>query len=203
MSRSNLALEGGTPVRRALLLPGWPGGLLIGDEEKAQVLDVLESQSLYRPYGPHLPSQGGRAGARLRPGDRDAPRPGGDVGDGRPTRRCRWGRSRSSWTSTRASPWTPRPSRRRSRSHKRAPTSWLWPPLSGRVRMSAGRLGGGGLPGFQTPRARGSRNPAPVRGGARRRRGARLPRDAPRPEGCRGPAPFPARRRPPLGRGVI
>lgn len=47
-----LALDGGTPVRREPLLPGWPGGLLIGDEEKAQVLEVLESQSLYRHYGP-------------------------------------------------------------------------------------------------------------------------------------------------------
>jgi 8-amino-3,8-dideoxy-alpha-D-manno-octulosonate transaminase len=47
-----LAIDGGTPVRREPLLPGWPGGLLIGDEEKAQVLEVLESQSLYRHYGP-------------------------------------------------------------------------------------------------------------------------------------------------------
>ena len=52
MSASKLALDGGTPVRREPLLPGWPGGLLIGEEEKAQVLDVLESQSLYRHYGP-------------------------------------------------------------------------------------------------------------------------------------------------------
>jgi dTDP-4-amino-4,6-dideoxygalactose transaminase len=49
---SKLALDGGTPVRREPLLPGWPGGLLIGEEEKRQVLDVLESQSLYRHYGP-------------------------------------------------------------------------------------------------------------------------------------------------------
>jgi 8-amino-3,8-dideoxy-alpha-D-manno-octulosonate transaminase len=52
MSGSKLAIDGGTPVRRTPLLPGWPGGLLIGDEEKAQVLEVLESQSLYRHYGP-------------------------------------------------------------------------------------------------------------------------------------------------------
>ena len=49
---SKLALDGGTPVRREPLLPGWPGGLLIGAEEKAQVLEVLDSQSLYRHYGP-------------------------------------------------------------------------------------------------------------------------------------------------------
>lgn len=47
-----LALDGGVPVRREPLLPGWPGGLLIGAEERAQVLEVLESQSLYRHYGP-------------------------------------------------------------------------------------------------------------------------------------------------------
>ena len=47
-----LAVDGGTPVRQTPLLPGWPGGLLIGEAEKAQVLEVLESQSLYRHYGP-------------------------------------------------------------------------------------------------------------------------------------------------------
>jgi 8-amino-3,8-dideoxy-alpha-D-manno-octulosonate transaminase len=50
---SRLAVDGGTPVRREAILPPWPGGLLIGAEEKAQVLEVLESQSLYRHYGPH------------------------------------------------------------------------------------------------------------------------------------------------------
>lgn len=47
-----LAVDGGTPVRTEPLLPGYPGGLLIGDEEKAAVLEVLESQSLFRHYGP-------------------------------------------------------------------------------------------------------------------------------------------------------
>jgi dTDP-4-amino-4,6-dideoxygalactose transaminase len=49
---AKLAINGGTPVRREPLLPGWPGGLLIGEEERAEVLDVLESQSLFRHYGP-------------------------------------------------------------------------------------------------------------------------------------------------------
>jgi 8-amino-3,8-dideoxy-alpha-D-manno-octulosonate transaminase len=49
---TRLALDGGTPVRKEPLLPGWPGGLLIGAEEKAQVLEVLDSQTLYRHYGP-------------------------------------------------------------------------------------------------------------------------------------------------------
>lgn len=52
MAPERLAVDGGPPVRREPLLPGWPGGLLIGEEEKAQVLDVLESQSLFRHYGP-------------------------------------------------------------------------------------------------------------------------------------------------------
>jgi len=49
---ARLALDGGTPIRATPLLPGWPGGLLIGDEEKAAVLEVIESQSLFRHYGP-------------------------------------------------------------------------------------------------------------------------------------------------------
>ncbi len=47
-----LAIDGGTPVRATPLLPGWPGGLLIGEEEKASVMEVLDSQSLFRHYGP-------------------------------------------------------------------------------------------------------------------------------------------------------
>jgi 8-amino-3,8-dideoxy-alpha-D-manno-octulosonate transaminase len=47
-----LAIDGGAPVRATPLLPGWPGGLLIGEEEKAAVLEVIESQSLFRHYGP-------------------------------------------------------------------------------------------------------------------------------------------------------
>ncbi|HKV43159.1 MAG TPA: DegT/DnrJ/EryC1/StrS family aminotransferase [bacterium] len=47
-----LAVDGGTPVRSAPLLPGYPGGLLIGAEEKAAVMEVLDSQSLFRHYGP-------------------------------------------------------------------------------------------------------------------------------------------------------
>ncbi len=50
--RERLAVHGGTPVRADPLLPGYPGGLLIGEEEKAAVLEVLDSQSLFRHYGP-------------------------------------------------------------------------------------------------------------------------------------------------------
>lgn len=52
MTGERLAVHGGTPVRTAPLLPGYPGGLLIGDEEKAAVMEVLDSQSLFRHYGP-------------------------------------------------------------------------------------------------------------------------------------------------------
>lgn len=55
MSRTageRLAVDGGTPVRTEPLLPGYPGGLLIGAEEKAAVMEVLDSQSLFRHYGP-------------------------------------------------------------------------------------------------------------------------------------------------------
>jgi len=51
-SGERLAIDGGTPVRTEPLLPGYPGGLLIGDAEKAAVLEVLDSQSLFRHYGP-------------------------------------------------------------------------------------------------------------------------------------------------------
>jgi 8-amino-3,8-dideoxy-alpha-D-manno-octulosonate transaminase len=47
-----LAIHGGRPVRTEPLPPGYPGGLLIGEEEKAAVMEVLDSQSLFRHYGP-------------------------------------------------------------------------------------------------------------------------------------------------------
>lgn len=62
-----LAIHGGRPVRTEPLLPGYPGGLLIGEEEKAAVMEVLDSQSLFRHYGPrplHKVAQFERAFAR-------------------------------------------------------------------------------------------------------------------------------------------
>ncbi len=50
---SDLALEGGAPVRTTPW-PRYKGASLIGAEEKAAVLEVLESQSLFRYYGPRL-----------------------------------------------------------------------------------------------------------------------------------------------------
>ena len=55
MSRTageRLAVHGGIPVRTEPLLPGYPGGLMIGAEEKTAVMEVLDSQSLFRHYGP-------------------------------------------------------------------------------------------------------------------------------------------------------
>ncbi len=47
-----LAIEGGEPVRKEPLVVGWPGAMMIGEEEKRAVLEVLESKSLFRFYGP-------------------------------------------------------------------------------------------------------------------------------------------------------
>jgi len=47
-----LAIEGGKPVREKPLIAGWPGAMMIGEEEKRAVLEVLESKSLFRFYGP-------------------------------------------------------------------------------------------------------------------------------------------------------
>ncbi|MEZ4713647.1 MAG: DegT/DnrJ/EryC1/StrS family aminotransferase [Caldilineaceae bacterium] len=51
-----LAIDGGTPVIQREL-NRYKGAAVIGDEEKAAVLEVLESQSLFRYYGPHLLSK--------------------------------------------------------------------------------------------------------------------------------------------------
>ena len=48
-----LAIDGGTPVR-SKRLPLGRGMAVLGDEERAAVLEVLESRSLFRYYGPDL-----------------------------------------------------------------------------------------------------------------------------------------------------
>lgn len=50
-ARASLAIEGGKPVRSAPL-PTTLGGAAIGEQEKRAVLEVLESGSLFRYYGP-------------------------------------------------------------------------------------------------------------------------------------------------------
>jgi len=49
-----LALYGGKPVREKPLPPMFPGALFIGEEEKKEILEVIESKSLFRFYGPKL-----------------------------------------------------------------------------------------------------------------------------------------------------
>ena len=48
-----LAIDGGTPVRQAFP-PMGKGMTLLGEEERAAVMEVLESRSLFRYYGPDL-----------------------------------------------------------------------------------------------------------------------------------------------------
>ncbi|HZU74608.1 MAG TPA: DegT/DnrJ/EryC1/StrS family aminotransferase [Acidimicrobiales bacterium] len=48
-----LAIDGGTPVLSAML-PTGKGVALLGDEERKAVLEVLDSRSLFRYYGPDL-----------------------------------------------------------------------------------------------------------------------------------------------------
>ncbi len=48
----SLAIDGGASVRRKPLPPPFPGGTMIGEEEKQSVLEVLEHRSPFRYYGP-------------------------------------------------------------------------------------------------------------------------------------------------------
>ncbi len=47
-----LAIEGGRPVREEPLPPPYPGALVMGEEEKRALLEVIESRSPFRYYGP-------------------------------------------------------------------------------------------------------------------------------------------------------
>lgn len=58
MPKPTLAIDGGEKAVRAPLPPMYPGGLRIGVEEEAAVLEVLRSKRLFRYYGPnHGPSK--------------------------------------------------------------------------------------------------------------------------------------------------
>ncbi len=52
-STDRLAIDGGTPIRTSFP-PLGKGISLFGEEERAAVLEVLESRSLFRYYGPNL-----------------------------------------------------------------------------------------------------------------------------------------------------
>lgn len=47
-----LTIDGGQPVRTEPLPPMYPGGMLIGDDEIAAVLDILRACRLFRYFGP-------------------------------------------------------------------------------------------------------------------------------------------------------
>jgi 8-amino-3,8-dideoxy-alpha-D-manno-octulosonate transaminase len=49
---SQLAINGGPKAKTTPNLPMYPGGLEIGDEEKAQVMEALDRKYLFRYYGP-------------------------------------------------------------------------------------------------------------------------------------------------------
>lgn len=51
-ARKDLAINGGPKARKSPNPPMFPGGLEIGDEEKRQVLEVLDNKYLFRYYGP-------------------------------------------------------------------------------------------------------------------------------------------------------
>lgn len=52
MVEDKLAIHGGTPVKTTQNPPMYPGGLEIGEEERAEILDVLDHKYLFRYYGP-------------------------------------------------------------------------------------------------------------------------------------------------------
>src|SRR5689334_19809463 len=54
MPAKELAIHGGPKAKTTPNFPMFPGGLEIGEEEKRLVLEVLESQHLFRYYGPAL-----------------------------------------------------------------------------------------------------------------------------------------------------
>ena len=53
MSTNELAINGGTPAKQRPDPPMFPGGMMIGEEEEAAVLEVLRSKRLFRHYGPN------------------------------------------------------------------------------------------------------------------------------------------------------
>ncbi|NOY07291.1 MAG: DegT/DnrJ/EryC1/StrS family aminotransferase [Spirochaetes bacterium] len=57
-SKSDLAINGGPKAKTTKNIPMYPGGLEIGEEEKKEVMEVLESKYLFRYYGPaEMPSK--------------------------------------------------------------------------------------------------------------------------------------------------
>ena len=59
-----LALDGGKPVRATKLAANYPGPLYYGDEEKAELIDVIERRAPFRWYG--IGPKGGEPGKCIR-----------------------------------------------------------------------------------------------------------------------------------------
>ncbi len=51
-SKNDLAINGGPRAKTSPTLPMFPGGLEIGQEEKREVMEVLDNKYLFRYYGP-------------------------------------------------------------------------------------------------------------------------------------------------------
>ena len=47
-----LAIHGGPKAKTTPTIPMYPGGLEIGEEEKEQLLEVIDKKYLFRYYGP-------------------------------------------------------------------------------------------------------------------------------------------------------
>ena len=47
-----LAIDGGPKAKTTPSIPMYPGGLEIGEEEKREVMEVLDRKYLFRYYGP-------------------------------------------------------------------------------------------------------------------------------------------------------
>jgi 8-amino-3,8-dideoxy-alpha-D-manno-octulosonate transaminase len=52
--KDKLAIHGGEPVRKTPMPPPYPGASVYGEEEKKAVIEVIESKSPYRYYGPNV-----------------------------------------------------------------------------------------------------------------------------------------------------
>jgi dTDP-4-amino-4,6-dideoxygalactose transaminase len=51
-SKSDLAINGGPKAKTTPAIPMFPGGMEIGEEEKREVMEVLDAKWLFRYYGP-------------------------------------------------------------------------------------------------------------------------------------------------------
>ena len=50
-TKNDLALHGGPKAKTTAAFPMYPGGLEIGEEEKKQLMEVIDNKYLFRYYG--------------------------------------------------------------------------------------------------------------------------------------------------------